>query len=117
MPEYPEDAIEYGMNRSVRHSMETDPIGAYAVSDILYELGSSSGVPASRMSGNLLTGNMTFTDIQLQVKHFTCKAKRGIRQPGGEIKLESAEISSCEYLREDQSHISFTMSSARSWMT
>jgi len=46
VPEYPEDAIEYGMNRAVRHSMQNDPIGSYAVSDILYELGSSGGVPA-----------------------------------------------------------------------
>jgi len=46
VPEYPEDAIEYGMNRAVRHSMQNDPIGAYAVADILYELGNSGGVPA-----------------------------------------------------------------------
>ena len=46
VPEYPEDAIEYGMNRAVRHSMQNDPIGAYAVAEILYELGSSGGVPA-----------------------------------------------------------------------
>ena len=46
VPEYPEDAIEYGMNRAVRHSKENDPIGSYAVADIVYELGSSNGVPA-----------------------------------------------------------------------
>ena len=50
VPEYPADAIEYGMNRAVRHSMENDPIGSYAVADILYELGSSSGVPAVSVS-------------------------------------------------------------------
>ena len=50
VPEYPEDAIEYGMNRAVRHSMQNDPIGSYAVADILYELGSSSGVPAVSVS-------------------------------------------------------------------
>ena len=46
VPEYPADAIEYGMNRAVRHSMQNDPIGSYAVADIVYELGSSGGVPA-----------------------------------------------------------------------
>jgi len=46
VPEYPEDAIAYGMNRAVRQSMQNDPIGSYAVSDIIYELGSSGGVPA-----------------------------------------------------------------------
>lgn len=50
VPEYPEDAIEYGMNRAVRHSMQNDPIGSYAVADILYELGSSGGVPAVSVS-------------------------------------------------------------------
>ena len=50
VPEYPEDAIEHGMNRAVRHSKENDPIGAYAVEEIVYELGSSSGVPAVSVS-------------------------------------------------------------------
>ena len=50
VPEYPADAIEYGMNRAVRHSMQNDPIGSYAVADIVYELGSSSGVPAVSVS-------------------------------------------------------------------
>ena len=46
VPEYPEDRLEYGIYRAVRHSLQNDPIGSYAVEDILYELGSSSGVPA-----------------------------------------------------------------------
>ena len=50
VPEYPQDAIEHGMNRAVRHSMQNDPIGSYAVADILYELGSSGGVPAVSVS-------------------------------------------------------------------
>ena len=50
VPDYPEDAIEYGMGRAIRHSKENDPIGSYAVADIAYELGSSSGVPAVSVS-------------------------------------------------------------------
>lgn len=46
IPEYPESAIEYDMKQAIRHSKENDPIGSYAVADIVYELGSSSGVPA-----------------------------------------------------------------------
>ena len=46
VPDYPEERLEYGMLRAVSHSMQNDPIGSYAVSDILYELGSSGGVPA-----------------------------------------------------------------------
>lgn len=46
VPDYPEEKLEYGMNRAVSHAMQNDPIGSYAVADILYEFGSSSGVPA-----------------------------------------------------------------------
>ena len=46
VPDYPEEMLEYGIYRAVRHSMENDPIGSYAVADIAYEFGSSSGVPA-----------------------------------------------------------------------
>jgi transglutaminase/protease-like cytokinesis protein 3 len=34
------------MEMAIRHSKDSDPIGSYAVADIVYELGSSSGVPA-----------------------------------------------------------------------
>lgn len=44
--DYPEDAVEYGIERAVQHAMENDPIGSYAVENILYELGASSGMPA-----------------------------------------------------------------------
>ena len=50
VPNYPEDAIEHGMNRAVSHSMQNDPIGSYAVEEIVYEFGSSSGVPAVSVS-------------------------------------------------------------------
>ena len=44
--EYPAEAVEYGITRAVQHAMKNDPIGAYAVEEILYELGTSSGMPA-----------------------------------------------------------------------
>lgn len=50
VPEYPEDAISYAMERAVRHARENDPIGSYAVADIQYELGSSGGIPAVSVS-------------------------------------------------------------------
>ena len=50
VPEYPEGTIDYSMSRAIRHSMEYNPVGAYAVADIVYELGSSSGVPAVSVS-------------------------------------------------------------------
>ena len=50
VPDYPAEDLEYGMYRAVLHSMQNDPIGSYAVADILYELGSSGGVPAVSVS-------------------------------------------------------------------
>ncbi len=50
VPDYPEETLSYSMKRAVLHSMYNDPIGSYAVSDIAYELGSSSGVPAVSVS-------------------------------------------------------------------
>ena len=44
--EYPEKALEAGIRRAVYTVMHNDPIVAYAVEDIQYEIGSSSGLPA-----------------------------------------------------------------------
>lgn len=46
VPDYPEDTLAYSMEKAIYHSKENDPIGSYAVDNIVYELGSSSGVPA-----------------------------------------------------------------------
>ncbi len=46
VPDYPEATLEYSMDRAVYHSLHNDPIGSYAASDIVYELGTSNGVPA-----------------------------------------------------------------------
>lgn len=48
--DYPADALEHGIGRAVEHAMENDPIGSYAVEDILYELGTSNGMPALSVS-------------------------------------------------------------------
>ena len=72
----------------------------------------ASALQAERMSGNMLTGMMTFTNLKLRASNFVCKARRGMRQPGGELRLEGLEVSTCEYLFEDQSHFSIAMSRA-----
>lgn len=48
--EYPEDVLEHGIQRAVQYAMENDPIGAYAVDTLQYELGTSSGMPALSVS-------------------------------------------------------------------
>lgn len=48
--EYPEQAVESGMAVAAHYAMESDPIGAYAVEEITYELGTSGGQPAVAVS-------------------------------------------------------------------
>lgn len=48
--DYPEASLEHGMERAIQHTRENDPIGAYAVEKIEYELGTSSGVNAVSVS-------------------------------------------------------------------
>ena len=64
VPDYPADAIEHGMNRAVRHSMQNDPVGSYAVADIVYEMGSSGGVPAVSVSISYLHNRSEIQRIQ-----------------------------------------------------
>ena len=44
--EYPAKALETGVKRAVFEVKHNDPIGSYAVEEIQYEIGSSSGLPA-----------------------------------------------------------------------
>ena len=44
--EYPQKNLESGMTLAIRQIRSSDPVGAYAVEDITYELGTNSGMPA-----------------------------------------------------------------------
>lgn len=48
--DYPSDAVESGMDLALRYAESSFPIGAYAVEDIHYELGTSGGLPALAVS-------------------------------------------------------------------
>lgn len=43
---YPTDSIETGMDAAIHYAQKLYPVGAYAVEEIHYEVGTSSGVPA-----------------------------------------------------------------------
>ncbi|MBE6402296.1 MAG: hypothetical protein IKD10_10275 [Lentisphaeria bacterium] len=100
---------EPGMAAEIKGTV-VDPLGNHKLQVEIAR--AASAVQAERMSGNMLTGMMTFTGLRLRASNFVCKARRGVRQPGGELKLEDVEVSSCEYLFEDQSHFSIGMSTA-----
>ena len=44
--DYPAGAVESSMAGAIRYVMQTDPLGAYAVEEIHYEIGSSGTLPA-----------------------------------------------------------------------
>ena len=59
--DYPQDVLVHGLERAVQYAMTNDPIGSYAVEGILYELGTSSGLPALSVS---ITYRHNRTEIQ-----------------------------------------------------
>lgn len=95
IPEYPEDAISYAMERAVLHSQENDPIGSYAVENIHYELGSSGGIPAVSVS---ITYHHSRSEIQRIRKTTTIQGAERIvsealknYEPGVVILVEEYE--------------------------
>lgn len=48
--DYPQESLERGIWQAVLYAQSNDPIGAYAVEDIAYELGTRNGVPAVSIS-------------------------------------------------------------------
>ncbi len=87
-----------------------DPLG---VQKLQVEIVSTGGmIRAERLSGNFATGLVSFTNLELQMSTFVCKAEHGVRQPGGEIKLDNIRLSSCGYLEQDQSHYSVSLGTA-----
>lgn len=59
--DYQLGSVESGMVVAVEHVKNVDPIGAYAVEDIQYELGTSGGVPAVAVN---ITYRRSLTEIQ-----------------------------------------------------
>lgn len=62
--EYDQDIVEKSMAVAVRHVMEVYPIGAYAVHQIDYEVGTNSGRPAIAVTVHYLHGSMELQKIQ-----------------------------------------------------
>ncbi len=62
--DYPEDTIQQGMDLAIRNTMEHDPIGAYAVEEIQYELGTIAGQPAAAVTVSYRHGHSEIRKIQ-----------------------------------------------------
>lgn len=90
--------------------INTDALGQQKFRVSIFHRGGS--IECERLSGNLISGLITFTDMRLRTSTYSCKAKRAIRQPGGELKLEDVQVSNCDYIFDDNSHISMGMTTA-----
>lgn len=65
VPNYENGSLEAGMSIAAAYAMKNSPIGAYAVEEIHYELGTSSGLPAVAVS---ITYRHSLAEIQ-RIRH------------------------------------------------
>jgi lipopolysaccharide assembly outer membrane protein LptD (OstA) len=89
----------------------TDPLGNQTIESEIHTRGDM--IKCSRLSGNLSSGVMEINDFEARYKTFICKAKSGTRKPSGEVVVNNAEISSCEYLENDEGHYSISCAEAK----
>jgi lipopolysaccharide assembly outer membrane protein LptD (OstA) len=90
---------------------EVDPLGYRKIKVKVYSRGDA--LKAEKVVGNLATGMMQFEEISGRYKTFIMQAKSGIRKPSGEIIVKDAEISSCSYMFENNSHYSISCGTAK----
>ncbi len=63
IPEYPQDLVETGMEAAVRFVRELLPLGAYAVDDVQYEIGTVAGQPAVSVTVSYIHGRSELRKI------------------------------------------------------
>jgi len=59
-----------------------------------------------KIVGNLSTGALEFQDFKCRVDLYYVKGKYATRNASGVIEINDAEMSTCEYITEDQAHYS-----------
>lgn len=76
---YPAESVDTGMEIAIRYATQRYPIGAYAVSEIQYEVGTNNGVPALavtiayRRSAAQIRAIQTVTDMEA-ARQAVCQA-------------------------------------------
>ena len=65
--QYPSERVEDGMDRAIRYVLEEYPLGAYAVEEISYEVGTTGGIPA--MAVNISYRHSSV--LLRQIRHLT----------------------------------------------
>ncbi|MDD3119572.1 MAG: hypothetical protein PHQ27_10355, partial [Victivallales bacterium] len=62
---------------------------------------------SDRISGNFRTGLMEFDKFFAGYKNFFCRGESATRSPAGTITVMNADVTSCEYVENEQEHYSF----------
>ena len=73
----------------------------------------TDNIRAEKLIGNLESGYFRFEKAQLRFQTFVCRAESAERKPDGIITVTNAEISSCNYLEDDNGHYSIGCTSAQ----
>lgn len=73
VPDYDQAALEKDIETAVKYVMEVNPIGAYAVDDISYELGTNAGQPALSLNISYRHGASEIKQIRKAVDDAAAK--------------------------------------------
>ena len=84
--DYPADYVESGMELAVEYAMTTYPLGAYAVEDITYEVGTTGGLPAMAV-------NITYRHSDVEIRQIRDLADMSEAEPLVAAALEDYDAS------------------------
>lgn len=84
--------------------IETNPTGEKLLKVKIYE--DRRYYKGHKIVGNLSTGALEFQDFQGRLDLYYVKGKYATRNTSGVIEVTDAEISTCEYMEQDQAHYS-----------
>lgn len=84
------------------------PLGKSYVNALVYYV--TDTLTAEKLSGNLISGYLSMQNVRCKSANFALKAESAVRKANGDIDLQNADFSSCEYLAEDNAHYSISAS-------
>lgn len=99
--QYPDVVVEV-------EEISYSPLGVPFVNALVYYV--TDRLTADKLSGNLITGYLSMQNVRCKSENFAIKAAGAVRKANGDIDLQDADFSSCEYLEEDNAHYSISAS-------
>ncbi|MBR1964989.1 MAG: LPS-assembly protein LptD [Lentisphaeria bacterium] len=84
------------------------PLGEPYINTLVYYV--TDTLTADKLAGNLTSGYLSMQNVRCKSGNFALKAESAVRKANGDIDLQNADFSSCEYLVEDNAHYSISAS-------